>query len=157
MQRHFSYHPSPLVVCSKNLTWRDMQHLVVRTSKPAHLNTNDWATNGVGRKGSWGLRSWGGGKSARLREAGLLAWQPPKVRLSVVLTVSHSYGYGLLDAGAMVGLAQNWTSVGPQRKCVLDILAEPRFVGSWEGRSVLGFSVCSAKGERDTESPAAGS
>lgn len=36
---------------SKNLTWRDMQHLVVRSSKPAHLNTNDWTTNGVGRKG----------------------------------------------------------------------------------------------------------
>lgn len=28
-----------------------MQHLVVQTSKPAHLNANDWATNGVGRKG----------------------------------------------------------------------------------------------------------
>lgn len=41
-----------LCLCSKNLTWRDMQHLVVRTSKPAHLNTNDWATNGVGRKGN---------------------------------------------------------------------------------------------------------
>ncbi|KAJ3594058.1 hypothetical protein NHX12_006390, partial [Muraenolepis orangiensis] len=49
-----------------NLTWRDMQHLVVRTSHPAHLLTNDWKTNGVGRK------------------------------------VSHSYGYGLLDATAMV-------------------------------------------------------
>lgn len=36
---------------SKNLTWRDMQHLVVQTSKPAHLNANDWVTNGVGRKG----------------------------------------------------------------------------------------------------------
>lgn len=41
-------------------------------------------------------------------------------------TVSHSYGYGLLDAGAMVSLARNWTSVGPQRKCVVDILTEPR-------------------------------
>jgi len=37
---------------SKNLTWRDMQHLVVQTSKPAHLNANDWVTNGVGRKGT---------------------------------------------------------------------------------------------------------
>lgn len=36
---------------SKNLTWRDMQHLVVRTSNPAHLSTNDWKTNGVGRRG----------------------------------------------------------------------------------------------------------
>ncbi|XP_025068263.1 furin isoform X2 [Alligator sinensis] len=78
---------------NNNLTWRDMQHLVVRTSKPAHLNANDWVTNGVGRK------------------------------------VSHSYGYGLLDAGAMVSLARNWTSVGPQRKCVVDILTEPRDIG----------------------------
>lgn len=37
---------------SKNLTWRDMQHLVVRTSHPNHLLTNDWRTNGVGRKGT---------------------------------------------------------------------------------------------------------
>lgn len=78
---------------NKNLTWRDMQHLVVQTSKPAHLNANDWATNGVGRK------------------------------------VSHSYGYGLLDAGAMVALAQNWTTVGPQRKCIIDILTEPKDIG----------------------------
>ncbi|NXC29393.1 FURIN protein, partial [Campylorhamphus procurvoides] len=78
---------------NKNLTWRDMQHLVVQTSKPAHLNANDWVTNGVGRK------------------------------------VSHSYGYGLLDAGAMVSLAKNWTTVGPQRKCVIDILTEPRDIG----------------------------
>ncbi|NWT49075.1 FURIN protein, partial [Chroicocephalus maculipennis] len=75
---------------NKNLTWRDMQHLVVQTSKPAHLNANDWVTNGVGRK------------------------------------VSHSYGYGLLDAGAMVNLAKNWTTVGPQRKCVIDVLTEPK-------------------------------
>ncbi|XP_058854984.1 furin-1-like isoform X1 [Acipenser ruthenus] len=77
-----------------NLTWRDMQHLVVRTSRPAHLNTNDWKTNGVGRK------------------------------------VSHSYGYGLLDAGAMVTLARNWTNVEPQHKCVIELLSEPRDIGN---------------------------
>lgn len=43
--------PRRSLLCSKNLTWRDMQHLVVQTSKPAHLNADDWATNGVGRKG----------------------------------------------------------------------------------------------------------
>ncbi|XP_036614156.1 proprotein convertase subtilisin/kexin type 4 [Trichosurus vulpecula] len=32
------------------LTWRDMQHLVVRASKPAQLQAEDWAINGVGRK-----------------------------------------------------------------------------------------------------------
>uniref|UniRef100_A0A8C1XIU2 Furin (paired basic amino acid cleaving enzyme) a n=1 Tax=Cyprinus carpio TaxID=7962 RepID=A0A8C1XIU2_CYPCA len=79
---------------NKNLTWRDMQHLVVRTSNPAHLTTNDWKINGVGRR------------------------------------VSHSYGYGLLDAGAIVALAKNWTNVGPQRKCVLSLVSEPRNIGS---------------------------
>ncbi|KAE8297100.1 Furin-1 [Larimichthys crocea] len=79
---------------NKNLTWRDMQHLVVRTSHPAHLLTNDWRTNGVGRK------------------------------------VSHSYGYGLLDASAIVELAKTWTSVGPQRKCVITMVSEPRNIGS---------------------------
>ncbi|XP_028416477.1 LOW QUALITY PROTEIN: proprotein convertase subtilisin/kexin type 5-like [Dendronephthya gigantea] len=32
------------------LTWRDMQHIVVRTSKPNKLKSNDWVTNGVGRR-----------------------------------------------------------------------------------------------------------
>uniref|UniRef100_A0A3B3VKQ9 Furin (paired basic amino acid cleaving enzyme) b n=1 Tax=Poecilia latipinna TaxID=48699 RepID=A0A3B3VKQ9_9TELE len=77
-----------------NLTWRDMQHLVVRTSLPGHLIAGDWKTNGVGR------------------------------------IVSHSYGYGLLDAGSMVSLAQNWTTVGPQHQCVLTMLTEPRDIGS---------------------------
>ncbi|XP_062306410.1 proprotein convertase subtilisin/kexin type 4-like [Osmerus eperlanus] len=31
------------------LTWRDVQHLVVRASRPAELNTSDWKTNGAGR------------------------------------------------------------------------------------------------------------
>ncbi|XP_061622105.1 furin (paired basic amino acid cleaving enzyme) a isoform X2 [Phyllopteryx taeniolatus] len=78
---------------NKNLTWRDMQHLVVQTSHPAHLATNDWNTNGVGRK------------------------------------VSHSYGYGLLDASGIVALAKTWTSVGPQRKCVITLVYEPKNIG----------------------------
>lgn len=53
-------------------------------------------------------------------------------------TVSHSYGYGLLDAGALVALAQNWTSVGPQRQCVNTMLSEPRLEG-WLGACVCGF------------------
>lgn len=52
---------------------------------------------------------------------------PEAVLTPSLSTVSHSYGYGLLDAGAMVSLAKNWTTVGPQRKCVIDILAEPRY------------------------------
>ncbi|MGH0137080.1 UNVERIFIED_CONTAM: hypothetical protein FKN15_007663, partial [Acipenser sinensis] len=93
-----------------NLTWRDMQHLVVRTSRPAHLNTNDWKTNGVGRKGNHDNLGIG---TRSLRGA-----------------LSHSYGYGLLDAGAMVTLARNWTNVEPQHKCVIVVLSEPRDIGN---------------------------
>lgn len=31
--------------------------------------------------------------------------------------VSHSFGYGLMDAAAMVRLARRWTSVTPQHFC----------------------------------------
>ncbi|KAF2882899.1 hypothetical protein ILUMI_23285 [Ignelater luminosus] len=64
-----------------NLTWRDMQHIVVRTARPQHLVTPDWQTNGVGRN------------------------------------VSHSFGYGLMDAYAMVQLARKWVTVPEQHKC----------------------------------------
>ncbi|XP_041619267.1 proprotein convertase subtilisin/kexin type 4 isoform X11 [Vulpes lagopus] len=44
------------------LTWRDMQHLVVRASRPAQLQAEDWRTNGVGRQGE--ARPGGGGATA---------------------------------------------------------------------------------------------
>lgn len=46
----------------------------------------------------------------------------------LVSAVSHSYGYGLLDASAIVDLAKTWTTVQPQRKCVIPIVSEPRLV-----------------------------
>ncbi|TNN12242.1 Furin-like protease 1 isoform 2 [Schistosoma japonicum] len=64
-----------------NLTWRDLQYLVVYTARPDGLYSDDWHVNGVGRR------------------------------------VSHAFGYGLMDAAAMVDLALNWTSVPPQRVC----------------------------------------
>ncbi|XP_074649613.1 furin-like protease kpc-1 [Tubulanus polymorphus] len=63
------------------LSWRDMQHIVVMTARPGNLKANDWVMNGVNRK------------------------------------VSHSFGYGLMDAHAMVELAQNWTNVPRQHRC----------------------------------------
>ena len=36
---------------NSNLTWRDMQHLVVFTSRPDPLHDNGWVTNGIGKKG----------------------------------------------------------------------------------------------------------
>lgn len=58
-----------------------MQHIVVRTAKPANLKANDWTVNGIGRN------------------------------------VSHSFGYGLMDAAAMVRVAKNWRTVPEQKKC----------------------------------------
>jgi len=66
-----------------SLTWRDVQHLIVKTSQPRNLKATDWRTNGLGRK------------------------------------VSHSYGYGIMDTGAMVSLARNWTLVPEQKKCTI--------------------------------------
>ncbi|XP_074599820.1 proprotein convertase subtilisin/kexin type 4-like isoform X3 [Brevipalpus obovatus] len=63
------------------LTWRDMQHIVVLTAKPANLHAKDWKTNGVGRN------------------------------------VSHSFGYGLMDAEAMVKVAKEWVTVPSQKVC----------------------------------------
>ncbi|ELK16877.1 Proprotein convertase subtilisin/kexin type 6, partial [Pteropus alecto] len=73
---------SVVVSCSSQLTWRDVQHLLVKTSRPAHLKANDWTVNGAGHK------------------------------------VSHLYGFGLVDAEALVVEAQKWTAVPAQHVCV---------------------------------------
>lgn len=73
---------------NRELTWRDMQHIVVRTARPERLSVGgEWRVNGAGRN------------------------------------VSHSFGYGLLDAAGMVRLARSWRTVPPQRRCEL---AAPR-------------------------------
>ncbi|XP_045618014.1 furin-like protease kpc-1 isoform X2 [Procambarus clarkii] len=35
---------------NRDITWRDMQHIVVRTARPENLEAPDWQTNGVGRQ-----------------------------------------------------------------------------------------------------------
>ena len=45
--------------CSSQLTWRDVQHLLVKTSRPAHLKANDWKVNGAGHKGAAETRGLG--------------------------------------------------------------------------------------------------
>ncbi|KAI4500921.1 hypothetical protein M0802_004132 [Mischocyttarus mexicanus] len=74
-----------------SLTWRDMQYLVVLTSRSEPLEKEPgWILNGVKRK------------------------------------VSHKFGYGLMDAGAMVSLAEQWTNVAPQHICKSDEINEER-------------------------------
>ena len=59
-----------------SLTWRDVQNILVHSSRKNDANDSSWNTNGAG------------------------------------LRVSHKYGFGAIDAGAAVSLAENWTSSG---------------------------------------------
>ncbi|KAF5904988.1 neuroendocrine convertase 2, partial [Clarias magur] len=74
-----------------NLTWRDMQHLTVLTSKrnKLHDEVHQWRRNGVG------------------------------------LEFNHLFGYGVLDAGAMVSLARDWKTVPERFHCVAGAVQEP--------------------------------
>ena len=64
------------------LSWRDVQHIIVRTAKIIDHNHEDWTVNAAGRY------------------------------------VSHVFGYGVLDAEAVVEVAKNWKQVPEQHACV---------------------------------------
>uniref|UniRef100_A0A3Q2T8Q9 Proprotein convertase subtilisin/kexin type 5b n=1 Tax=Fundulus heteroclitus TaxID=8078 RepID=A0A3Q2T8Q9_FUNHE len=65
-----------------SLSWRDVQHIIVKTSRAGHLSAPDWKTNAAG------------------------------------YNVSHLYGFGLMDAEAMVKEAEQWKQVPVQHVCV---------------------------------------
>ncbi|XP_008835373.1 proprotein convertase subtilisin/kexin type 4 [Nannospalax galili] len=70
------------------LTWRDLQHLVVRASRPAQLQAEDWKFNGVGRQVS---HHYGYG----LLDAGLLVdlarvWVPTQPQRKCTIRVVHT-------------------------------------------------------------------
>ncbi|KAI4538090.1 hypothetical protein MG293_011493 [Ovis ammon polii] len=73
------------------LTWRDMQHLTVLTSKrnQLHDEVHQWRRNGVG------------------------------------LEFNHLFGYGVLDAGAMVKMARDWKTVPERFHCVGGSVQDP--------------------------------
>ena len=73
------------IEANRRLTWRDMQHLTVLTSKRNSLFDSKsrffWNMNGVG------------------------------------LEFNHLFGFGVLDAGAMVALAKQWKTVPARFHC----------------------------------------
>ncbi|XP_006513421.1 proprotein convertase subtilisin/kexin type 4 isoform X1 [Mus musculus] len=95
------------------LTWRDLQHLVVRASRPAQLQAEDWRINGVGRQGAVGPGRGSGCGALRASDR-----YPSRA-------VSHHYGYGLLDAGLLVDLARVWLPTKPQKKCAIRVVHTP--------------------------------
>ena len=64
-----------MLEANSNLTWRDVQHIIVHTSRVNDASDNSWNTNGANHD------------------------------------VSHKYGYGVIDAGAAVAMAETWISV----------------------------------------------
>ncbi|XP_074193549.1 proprotein convertase subtilisin/kexin type 4 isoform X6 [Rhinolophus sinicus] len=70
------------------LTWRDMQHLVVRASGQAQLQAEDWRTNGVGRQVShhygYGLLD------ARVLVDLARTWLPTQPQRKCIIRVLHT-------------------------------------------------------------------
>lgn len=79
---------------NRNLTWRDVQYLLVYTSNPAYPKDKHWLTNGAGLK------------------------------------VSHQYGFGIINAAAVVNRARYWTTVPPQYNCTIDATPSKQTVQS---------------------------
>uniref|UniRef100_A0A8C1E302 Proprotein convertase subtilisin/kexin type 5a n=1 Tax=Cyprinus carpio carpio TaxID=630221 RepID=A0A8C1E302_CYPCA len=92
------------------LTWRDVQHIVVKTSRRGHLSASDWQSNGAG------------------------------------YDVSHLYGFGLMDAEAMVKEAETWKQVPPQHVCEENVVQTDRNISPERVlRSVFKSSGCSTQ------------
>ena len=67
-----------MLQANSNLTWRDVQNILVHSSRKNDALDPSWNLNGAG------------------------------------LEVSHKYGFGAVDAGAAVGLAEIWSSSGAE-------------------------------------------
>ncbi|KAK2708097.1 neuroendocrine convertase 2-like [Artemia franciscana] len=99
------------------LTWRDVQHLTVLTSKRNSLfdakNRFHWTMNGVG------------------------------------LEFNHLFGFGVLDAGAMVALAKQWKTVPARFHCHAATMKTSHQIPS-NGSLILRLDTSSCQGQ-DTE------
>lgn len=58
--------------------------------------------------------------------------------------VSHSFGYGLMDASAMVRLARTWQTVPEQQKCEINAPQLDRYVLWGRRRNNLGWHALNA-------------
>uniref|UniRef100_A0A1B0DR75 Neuroendocrine convertase 2 n=1 Tax=Phlebotomus papatasi TaxID=29031 RepID=A0A1B0DR75_PHLPP len=101
-----------------SLTWRDVQHITVLTSKRNSLfdakNRFHWTMNGVG------------------------------------LEFNHLFGFGVLDAGAMVALAKQWLTCPPRYHCEAGAILEPMRIPSNGGSLYLKINTNACAGS-DTE------
>ncbi|MDY6940080.1 MAG: pre-peptidase C-terminal domain-containing protein [Cyanobacteriota bacterium] len=75
-----------MLEANPNLTWRDVQHILVETAEQNDSTDTDWTTNGAGH------------------------------------LVNHKYGFGAIDAEAVVNAAQTWVNVAPEVSTTSDII-----------------------------------
>ncbi|XP_078354915.1 uncharacterized protein LOC144639494 isoform X2 [Oculina patagonica] len=103
---------------NRNLTWRDVQHLIARSSKPLDPPSVKSSTARRRRTPSWKTNA------ANLR-------------------VSQYYGFGLMDANMLVEYAKNWTSVPEQLTCEVELYvsysAWPQI--PWSGQLPISLNV----------------
>lgn len=100
------------------LTWRDVQHLIVRSSKPlSSPRTSDFSTTRRPKP----------------------SWKTNAANLSV----SSHFGFGLMDAYTIVQYSRNWNSVPQQLYCevALDISSSAGPQIPWRGQFQLPLSV----------------
>uniref|UniRef100_A0A674HQF0 Neuroendocrine convertase 2 n=1 Tax=Taeniopygia guttata TaxID=59729 RepID=A0A674HQF0_TAEGU len=99
---------------NSQLTWRDMQHLTVLTSKrnQLHDEVHRWRRNGVG------------------------------------LEFNHLFGYGVLDAGAMVKMAKDWKTVPERFHCVGGSIQEPEKIPP-SGKLLLTLTTDACEGKEN--------
>ncbi|KAL4639911.1 neuroendocrine convertase 2-like isoform X1 [Arapaima gigas] len=95
-----------------HLTWRDLQHLTVLTSKrnQLHDEVHQWHCNGVG------------------------------------LEFNHLFGYGVLDAGSMVKMAEEWKTVPERYHCVAGSVQESHKIPP-EGKVTLTITTDACQGK----------
>ena len=85
------------------MTMMTLQHIVVATSNPKPLqHEKGWQTNSVGR----------------LFRFPVISIIIMEIMTMIMMTIcSHKFGYGLLDAGALVRAAATWKTSPAQRIC----------------------------------------
>ena len=96
------------------MTMMTLQHIVVATSNPKPLqHEKGWQTNSVGRLFRFPVIS------IIIMEIMTMIMMMIMVMIIVIMMTicSHKFGYGLLDAGALVRAAATWKTSPAQRIC----------------------------------------
>ncbi|XP_056002596.1 furin-like protease kpc-1 isoform X2 [Ostrea edulis] len=97
-----------------NLTWRDMQHLIVKTSKRHNLKGGIWKTNAAGKQ------------------------------------YHDFFGFGLLDASALITDAKQWIGLPSFRVCSSDVKTVNMNVNSLNSaEDIITSDGCNASGSNN--------